>query len=405
MSVLFILGFFPVLLVILDLATVSSVSSETYVEFMHDDHNKTLLVDQFIVVVGFIFAVILIPRSFSKPIYSLFKEIEKVRKGDYSTRAAIGADDEIGHLAQNFNNMVQELEAAHNKQLEYSHTLEDNLAKLNKEIEERERAEELATQQQKKLFQSEKMASVGILVSGVAHEINNPNNFILLNSDNLADVWNDLLPLLDKYAEDNGDFMVAGLKYSEIRNEVSLIINGVKEGSLRIKKIVQTLKDFARKDPGNLDQEVDISEVIDDSTTILTGFIKRNTDHFSITLTDDLPKIKGNIQQIEQVVINLLSNACQSLESRDKAINISTAIDDNSVSIIVRDEGKGISPEDLKYIMDPFFTTKRDSGGTGLGLSISYKIIKDHGGELTVNSEVGNGTTATIKLPKENVKI
>ncbi|MBT4333440.1 MAG: HAMP domain-containing histidine kinase [Candidatus Cloacimonetes bacterium] len=399
LSVLFILGFFPTLLIILDLITVSSVSREVYVQFMHDSHEKTLLVDQFIGVIGFIFAIVFIPRSFSKPIYSLFDEIEKVRKGDYSTRAAIVTDDEIGHLTQNFNEMVHDLEIAHNKQLEYSHKLEKNLEQLNKEIIERERAEELARQQQQKLFQSEKMASVGTLVSGVAHEINNPNNFILLNSDNLADVWNDLIPLLDKYAEEKGDFTVAGLNYSEIRNEVSMIINGVKEGSERIKKIVQTLKDFARTDPGNLNQIINIADIIDDSLTILTGFIKRHTNHFSINLSEDIPKIKGNIQQIEQVIINLISNACQALENKEQKITVSTALDNKSMQIIVRDEGRGISSEDLKYIMDPFFTTKRDIGGTGLGLSISYNIIKDHGGELIINSEVGKGTTAVIKLP------
>lgn len=399
LSVLFILGFFPTLLIILDLITVSSVSREVYVQFMHDSHEKTLLVDQFIGVIGFIFAIVFIPRSFSKPIYSLFDEIEKVRKGDYSTRAAIVTDDEIGHLTQNFNEMVHDLEIAHNKQLEYSHKLEKNLEQLNKEIIERERAEELARQQQQKLFQSEKMASVGTLVSGVAHEINNPNNFILLNSDNLADVWNDLIPLLDKYAEEKGDFTVAGLNYSEIRNEVSMIINGVKEGSERIKRIVQTLKDFVRTDPGNLNQIINIADIIDDSLTILTGFIKRHTNHFSINLSEDIPKIKGNIQQIEQVIINLISNACQALENKEQKITVSTALDNKSMQIIVRDEGRGISSEDLKYIMDPFFTTKRDIGGTGLGLSISYNIIKDHGGELIINSEVGKGTTAVIKLP------
>jgi signal transduction histidine kinase len=397
--ILFILCFFPILTKILDLIATSCVTLEEYTQMMDISYIETSLNEQYIILLGVLFAVVFIPRSFTKPIYSLLREIGKVSQGDYSTRAAIISNDEIGVLTKKFNEMVQELEISRNKQIEYSQRLEKNLEQLNKEIVERERAEELARQHQQKLFQSEKMASVGTLVSGVAHEINNPNNFILLNSDNLADVWKDLIPLLDKYAENKGDFIVAGLNYSEIRGEISLIINGVKEGSLRIKKIVQTLKDFVRKDPGNLDQEVDILEVIDDSITILTGLIKKNTDQFSLNVLENLPKIKGNIQQIEQVLINLLSNACESLENRNKAINISTTIDDSIVSIIVRDEGKGISPEDLKFVMDPFFTTKRDSGGTGLGLSISYNIIKVHGGELVITSEPGKGTTATIKLP------
>lgn len=396
--VLLILVFFPTLLVILEVVAYS-IAGDAYAQFTSMDPLETVLVDRFVVLVGMIFAVVLITRSFTKPIYSLLKEINKVSEGDYSTRAAVIAEDEIGLLTKNFNEMVNELEVSHHKQEEYSRTLEKNLEQLNKEIVEREHAEELANQQQKKLFQSEKMASVGILVSGVAHEINNPNNFILLNSDNLSDVWKDLIPFLDKYSEDHGDFMIAGLMYSEIRDEVSMIINGIKEGSERIKKIVQTLKDFARKDPGNLDQIVDIADVIDASVIILTSLIKKSTDRFSTKFSENLPKIKGNFQQLEQVVINLISNACHALENRNKEINISTILDNNSVLITVQDEGKGISPEDLKYIMDPFFTTKRDSGGTGLGLSISYNIIKAHGGELIIKSEVGKGTTAVIKLP------
>ena len=400
--VFFILGFIPILLIILDLA-ISAVTSEEWAQFINVSYIESTIIEQFVVLVGMIFAVVLIPRSFTKPIYSLLKEIKKVGEGDYATRAAIISEDEIGLLTKNFNKMVHELETSYHKQEEYSRTLEKNLTQLNKEILERERAEELAREQQKKLFQSEKMASIGILVSGVAHEINNPNNFILLNSDNLSDVWSDLIPFLDKYAEDQGDFMIAGLMYSEIRDEVSMMINGVKEGSQRIKKIVQTLKDFARKDPGNLDQIIDIPDLIDDSVTILTSLIKKSTDRFSTTLSENLPKIKGNIQQIEQVIINLISNACHALENRNQEITISAAFENNSVLIIVQDEGKGISSENMKYIMDPFFTTKRDSDGTGLGLSISYNIIKEHGGELIIKSEVGQGTTATIQLPVEPV--
>jgi C4-dicarboxylate-specific signal transduction histidine kinase len=284
---------------------------------------------------------------------------------------------------------------------EHNRTLEKNLDQLNKEIVERERIEKLAREQQEKLIQADKMASVGILVSGVAHEINNPNNFMLLNSNNLRDVWNELKPVLDERAREKGDFMVAGIPYTDLKEEVGDLISGISEGSERISKIVKTLKDFARKDTGNIDQIVNVNEVIDASVTILTNPIKKSTDHFSTKLYKDLPKIKGNFQQIEQVVINLISNSCQALEDRKKEICVSTEFDDNSKSVIVtvRDEGKGISPDDMKYIMDPFFTTKRDTGGTGLGLSISYKIIHDLHGELKFESEPGKGTTATIILP------
>ena len=396
--VFLILGFLPTALVIIDLLVFSNVESQ-YSEFTSFSLVGSVLIDRFIVLVGMVYAIVLVTRSFTKPIYSLLETIHRVSDGDYSTRAAVIADNEIGLLTENFNDMVSDLEKSYQKQEEYSHTLEKNLKQLQVEITERERAEKLAHEQQEKLFQSEKMASVGILVSGVAHEVNNPNNFILLNSDNLADVWNDLLPFLDNYSKENKNFRIAGLMYSEVRDEVTMIINGIKEGSLRIKKIVQTLKDFARKDPGNLDQMVIISDVIDASVTILTSLIKKHTDQFSVDLKEKLPPIKGNIQQVEQVIINLISNACHALENREQTISISASVKNDFIEISVRDKGRGIAQEELRYIMDPFYTTKRDTGGTGLGLSISYNIIKEHGGELLIQSEVGHGTSALIRLP------
>jgi len=292
--------------------------------------------------------------------------------------------------------------ATTNTQLEEISTQQKStITQLKNEITERQRAERINRQQQEKLIQADKMASVGILVSGVAHEINNPNNYMMLNSNNLADVWNELKPVLEKYAQDQGDFTVAGLPYSDLKEEVGGLISGISEGSKRIRTIVDSLKDFARKDPGRMDEIVNVNSVIKSSTVILANLIKNSSDYFKTELSEELPKIKGNQQQIEQVIINLLSNSCQALENRSKAITIGTAFDEvnKSVTIKVADEGKGINTDDLKNIMDPFFTTKRDSGGTGLGLSISYNIIKDHNGKIDVESELGKGTVITITLP------
>jgi polar amino acid transport system substrate-binding protein len=117
-----------------------------------------------------------------------------------------------------------------------------------------------------------------------------------------------------------------------------------------------------------------------------------------------IPAIQGNNQQIEQVLINLVSNACQALENKGQGVTVSTLYDDaaDQVSVIIKDEGRGIPPENLQHIMDPFFTTKRDEGGTGLGLSISYNIIKDHGGTLQITSGPEPGATAVIRLPAKS---
>jgi signal transduction histidine kinase len=268
------------------------------------------------------------------------------------------------------------------------------------DVTDRRNAEALTQKQQQQLIQADKMASLGILVSGVAHEINNPNNFIILNSDNLKDIWKDMKPKLDRQYEEQGDFILAGLPYSEISGEIEKLISGISEGSRRIKTIVQHLKDFARQETNDMDQQVNLNAVIESSTIILSNLIKKTTDHFIIESDRNLPSVKGNFQKIEQVVINLLTNACQALTDRNQSITLRTHQSDNrTVSLVVQDEGKGIEPAHLKHIMDPFFTTKRDSGGTGLGLAISYGIIKDHHGDFIIRSEPGKGTVAEFIMP------
>jgi PAS domain S-box-containing protein len=268
------------------------------------------------------------------------------------------------------------------------------------DVTQKKRIEELNRQQQQNLVQADKMATLGILISGVAHEINNPNNFILLNSNNISDVWRDVVPILDKKLKDNGDFSVAGLPYSEIRDDVPSLITGIAEGAERIRRIVQSLKDFARKDSGNLDNSVNINTIIETSILILNNLIKRSTHHFIVEYYQGTAEIRGNFQQIEQVIINLITNACQALTDPSQAIAVTIyTIDTNNFVIDIKDEGRGIAPEHMNHILDPFFTTKRDSGGTGLGLSISYNIVKDHHGDLQFTSKPGHGTTARVILP------
>jgi PAS domain S-box-containing protein len=268
------------------------------------------------------------------------------------------------------------------------------------DVTQKKQIEELNRQQQQNLIQADKMATLGILISGVAHEINNPNNFILLNSNNISDVWRDVVPILDKKLKDNGDFSVAGLPYSEIRDDVPPLITGIAEGAERIRRIVQSLKDFARKDSGNLEDNVNINTIIETSILILNNLIKRSTHHFIVEYYQGTAEIRGNFQQIEQVIINLITNACQALTDPSQAIAVTIYINDKGkFTIEIRDEGRGIAPEHINHILDPFFTTKRDSGGTGLGLSISYNIVKDHHGDLQFTSQPGRGTTARVILP------
>ena len=270
-----------------------------------------------------------------------------------------------------------------------------------RDISERKKAEEQAKIHQQQLMQASKMVALGTLVSGVAHEVNNPNNFIMLNSPILKEAWDNAMPILEKYYEENGDFILGGMKYTEMRENIPTLFSGISDGAKRIKQIVDELKNYVRDNSADLNQSVDINEVLNSAVSLLSNMIKNSTNHFSIKYGTNVPLLKGNFQRLEQVMINLIQNACQALPDSKKGIFISVAFDEQTSKIVinVQDEGSGIPAETLDHITDPFFTTKHESGGVGLGLSISSKIIEEHGGSIHFKSEIGAGTTVEIILP------
>lgn len=274
-------------------------------------------------------------------------------------------------------------------------------ADLTREIEERRLAEEELRNRQQQLVQADKMAALGILVSGVAHEINNPNGLILLNMPVMMEAFRDAEPILEEHFQSHGDFEFAGLRYSRMREVLPRLMLQMQEGSRRVKLIVEDLKDFARQQEPGLTTDVDLNETVRAALRLLTNLIEKSTEHFSVSYGDGIPLIRGSAQRIEQVIVNLLVNACQALPDPERAISLMTFIDlERSVVVLeVRDEGTGISPEHLAHLTDPFFTTKRESGGTGLGLSVSSGIVKEHGGALEFTSTPGTGTTARLTLP------
>jgi two-component system, NtrC family, sensor kinase len=256
-------------------------------------------------------------------------------------------------------------------------------------------------QRQQQLIQADKMASLGILVSGVAHEINNPTGLILLNLPVLRKAYKVAEETLEERFEESGDFMIGGLRYSLLRDEAPRMFDEMHDGARRIKRIVDDLKDFARKDDSDLNESVDLNAVLHASTRLAENSIRKATRRFEISCAEPLPRCRGNAQRIEQVVVNLILNACQALPDPEKGIFVSTSFDagSNELRLLVRDEGVGIEKEHLSHLTDPFFTTKRDSGGTGLGLSVSAGIVKDHRGRLEFASEPGVGTSVTMALP------
>jgi PAS domain S-box-containing protein len=272
---------------------------------------------------------------------------------------------------------------------------------LINDITNLKKAEAAAVIRNRQLKQADKMASLGILVSGIAHEINNPNNFILLNIHLFSKIWKDITPILDEYYNNNGDFVIAGMLYSRSKDKIAQSIDGIYKGSERIQNITKSLTEYSRADSGKLNEKVDINKVVEMSVLITNNLIKKSTNNFQVEYGKDLPLINGNAQQLEQVIINLITNACQSLSDTSEAIKISTYYnaERKKVRIRVEDQGVGIKETDLKYIMDPFFTTKRNSGGTGLGLSVSDSIVKSHGGTLLLKSGKGKGTMARVSFP------
>jgi polar amino acid transport system substrate-binding protein len=213
--------------------------------------------------------------------------------------------------------------------------------------------------------------------------------------------WRHMRPALREHATGNADWKLAGIPYGVAEGKFETLLGGISGGAKRIKRIVDNLKDFARMDGGDLSEAVALDKVVAASVDIVENLVRKSTDHFSVSHAENLPRVRGNFQKLEQVIINLITNACQALEARGKAIRVSTWHDRDSgmVGLRVEDEGKGISPELLDKVADPFFTTKRDSGGTGLGLSVSYGIIREHRGVMEFKSAEKRGTTVEIRIP------
>jgi polar amino acid transport system substrate-binding protein len=279
--------------------------------------------------------------------------------------------------------------------------VEERTVALAQEVAERNRALEELRLHQDKLIQADKMATLGILVAGVAHEVNNPNGLILLNLPILKDVYGDALETLESRYREQGDFQLAGLPYSRMRDEVPHMLEDMSEGALRIKRIVEDLKDYARQDSVARREPFDLNLVAQAALRLVDTSIRKATARCIAHYSSDLPLVSGNALRIEQVIVNLLINACQALPSAQRGIYLATSCDpaEGIVRLTIRDEGVGIPPESLNRLTDPFFTTKREIGGTGLGLSISAGIVQEHGGSLSFDSPPGCGTTATLTLP------
>ncbi|MBN3863344.1 hybrid sensor histidine kinase/response regulator [Pseudomonas frederiksbergensis] len=272
---------------------------------------------------------------------------------------------------------------------------------LQREIDERKQLES-------QLVQAEKLASLGQLAAGVAHEINNPIGFISSNLGALDGYFRQLQDMLDAYREAEAAItssevierlgqMRERVELEFLREDIPLLIKESKDGINRVGQIVKDLKDFSRVDSNQEWQWANLQQGIESTLNIVANELKYKAD--VVKEYQDLPDIECLPSQINQVIMNLIVNASQAMGPERGTITLRTGLEGETVSIEVADTGSGIEPECLQKIFDPFYTTKPVGQGTGLGLSLSYGIVKKHRGDISVRSEVGVGTTFRVELP------
>jgi len=348
---------------------------------------------------------IVLSHAIARPVKQLIRATEAVREGLYSRQLEITSGDEFADLGGAFNRMVQEINRSQAEirslNAELEQRVQERTAELEEEIRQRERTEEEMRQKQEQLIQADKLASLGVLVAGVAHEINNPNQAVMLGAQLVQKTWPDIRTVLDTYYEREGDFLLGGVNYSQMRMDLGAHFKGIVESARRVDGIVQGLKEFARQEKADMSKTVNLNIVVKSSLILLDSMIKKATNNLEVKLLPKIPTFHGNAQRVEQVVVNLVQNACQASTERSQMISISTGydIERDQVVLEVSDQGEGIPLENQRKIFDPFFTTKRELGGTGLGLSVTSSIVREHHGVLEVHSEPGKGTNILVRFP------
>lgn len=252
------------------------------------------------------------------------------------------------------------------------------------------------------MAQADKLIALGTLVAGVAHEINNPNNVISLNAQILKDAWLASEPIINTYSENNDGFMLGKLSYNQLKEEIPALLDDVATSSDRITRIISVLRNYSVKD-ATISQfaPTNINHLIEETNLLLKHKIKKSTNDFQLHLNHSIPPVFADKYKLQQVLVNIISNALESLSEKSKGVFITTLFDEDRQVIIVEihDEGIGIAENCLNNITNPFFTTKREKGGTGLGLSIVNKILSLHQAKMEVESNSETGTAIRLFFP------
>ncbi len=350
----------------------------------------------------------IIAGGITVPLKNLIHSVSIIARGNFNENVPIRSSDELGVLAANFNKMAKALSAREMQLQEMTRNLEsmvrDRTIELENSHEALKRAYLDLQNAQEQLVQTEKMASLGQLVSGIAHEIKNPLNFIYGNTSFLSDYIRKLQDLVESFeklqsisAEDREQMHrhKEEIHYSFIKDDLKILISNFSEGAQRINAIVSDLRTFSRMDTDAI-SEVDIHASLEMSLNLLRNQYRNRIEIHKEY--GDIPKIQGYSGKLNQVFMNLLSNAFQAVPEKGD-VWIRTRANNSAIEVEIEDNGVGISSEKLKRIFEPFFTSKPVGQGTGLGLSISYGIIEQHKGKIHVTSTPQEGSVFLVRLP------
>lgn len=355
-----------------------------------------------------IFLTFSLARNITIPLKELTMGARVIAEGDLSQRVHVQSRDELGQLARSFNEMASSLEERSRDLIDLTRRLEEKVKERTSELEqansEIRRAYEELKETQFQLVQTEKLASLGQLMAGIAHEIKNPLNFIYGNTGflrtyierirNLVSLYEEK-GRLDPQARSDIESFKESVNYEFLLEDLESLISNFEEGAKRIHDIIADLRTFSRMEADEI-RSIDLHDQIELALSLLQNEYRGRIE--VIKDFGDLPGVQCHPGRLNQVFMNLLLNACQAIPEQGE-IRIKTRHSGDEVTVEIEDNGEGIRTEDLDRIFEPFFTTKPVGKGTGLGLSISFSIIQQHHGKIEVESSPGQGTRFSIRLP------
>ncbi|MGW8302474.1 MAG: hybrid sensor histidine kinase/response regulator, partial [Desulfobacterales bacterium] len=262
-------------------------------------------------------------------------------------------------------------------------------------------AEEALKESQQQLQQAQKMEALGTLVAGVAHEINNPINLIMYNLPLIQKIWFDFLPVLLEQKKVLPDQKFGGFTYEFLADNLPQLIADMDMAANRVAKIVSDLKNFSKQSNVAEKSALQVNTAIKNALRLAQTTLRKSGVQIELELAEDLPLMLGNLQSIEQIILNIIINAIQAIDHENGIIRIRSGFQkkDGRILIAVSDNGCGISAAVADKLFLPFVTDKQEEGGTGLGLSVTYGLVQAHGGDISFETRKGKGTTFTISMP------